>query len=58
MLNGVDEFTRECLAICVGRQLKAANVIDVLSDLFILGDVPGHICSNNGPDFAATAVRR
>ena len=28
----VDEFTRECLAIRVARKLKAADVIDVLSD--------------------------
>jgi transposase InsO family protein len=31
MLNVVDEFSRECLAIRVGRQLKAADVIDVLT---------------------------
>jgi transposase InsO family protein len=47
MLNVVDEFTRECLAIRVARKLKAADVIDVLSDLFILRGVPGHIRSDN-----------
>jgi transposase InsO family protein len=57
MLNVVDEFTRECLAIRVGRQLRAADVIDVLSDLFILRGIPGHIRSDNGPEFAATAVK-
>lgn len=57
MLNVVDEFARECLAIRVGRQLKAADVIDVLSDLFILRGVPGHVRSDNGPEFAATAVK-
>src|SRR5919199_5465787 len=36
LLNVLDEFTHECLAIRVGRKLKAADVIDVLSDLFIL----------------------
>ena len=35
MLNVVDEFTRECLAIRVARKLKAVDVIDVLSDLFM-----------------------
>ena len=40
MLNIIDEFTRECLAIRVGRKLKAIDVIDVLSDLFILRGVP------------------
>ena len=57
MLNVVDEFTRECLAIRVGRQLRAADVIDVLSELFILRGVPGHVRSDNGPEFAATAVK-
>src|SRR5262249_44210863 len=36
LLNIIDEFTRECLAIRVSRRLKSIDVIDVLSDLFIL----------------------
>jgi putative transposase len=57
MLNIIDEFTRECLVIRVNRKLKAVDVIDVLSDLFILRGVPGHIRSDNGPEFVAKAVR-
>ena len=57
MLNVIDEFTRECLAIRVDRKLKSTDVIDVLSDLFILRGVPGHIRSDNGPEFIAKAVR-
>ena len=57
MLNLIDEFTRECLAIRVSRKLKAVDVIDVLSDLFILRGVPAHIRSDNGPEFVAKAVR-
>ena len=57
MLNIIDEFTRECLAIRVNRKLKAVDVIDVLSDLFILRGVPGHIRSDNGSEFVAKAVR-
>ncbi|PJN92753.1 IS3 family transposase, partial [Amaricoccus sp. HAR-UPW-R2A-40] len=34
MLNLIDEFTRECLAIRIDRKLKSTDVIDVLSDLF------------------------
>ncbi len=41
MLNVIDEFTRECLAIRVSRRLNATDVVDVLSDLFILRGVPG-----------------
>ena len=47
LLNVIDEFTHECLAIRVARKLKAVDVIDVLSDLFILRGVPGHIRSDN-----------
>jgi hypothetical protein len=47
MLNVIDEFTHECLAIRVARKLKAIDVIDVLSDLFILRGMPSHIRSDN-----------
>jgi putative transposase len=57
MLNVVDEFTRECLSIRVGRKLGAADVIDVLADLFIVRGTPGYIRSDNGPEFVATAVK-
>src|SRR5256885_655417 len=57
MLNIIDEFTHECLAIRVSRPLKSIDVIDLLSDLFILRGVPGHIRSDNGPEFVAKAVQ-
>ena len=57
MLNVIDEFTRECIAIRIDRKLKSTDVIDVLSDLFILRGVPGHVRSDNGPEFVAKSVR-
>jgi transposase InsO family protein len=57
MLNIIDEFTHECLAIRIDRRLKSIDVIDVLSDLFILRGVPEHIRSDNGPEFVAKAVQ-
>jgi transposase InsO family protein len=39
------------------RKLKSIDVIGVLSDLFILRGVPGHIRSDNGPEFVAKAVQ-
>src|SRR5271170_2104609 len=57
MLNIVDEFTREALAIRVARRLNSNDVIDMLSDLFILRGVPAHIRSDNGPEFIAKAVQ-
>ena len=47
MLTIIDEFTRECLAIHVNRKLNSTDVIDVLSDLFIMRGVPGHVRSDN-----------
>ena len=58
MLNVIDEFTHECLAIRIERSLKSTDVIDVLSDLFILRGVPGHVRSDNGPEFVAKAVQK
>jgi len=57
MLNVVDAFSRECLAVRVERKLKAVDVIDVLSDLFSLRGVPGHVRSDNGPEFIAKSVQ-
>ncbi|MPR64863.1 IS3 family transposase [Ochrobactrum intermedium] len=57
MLNVIDEFTHEALAIRIDRKLNSTDVIDVLSDLFILRGVPEHIRSDNGPEFIATAVQ-
>jgi transposase InsO family protein len=56
-LNVLDEFNRECLAIRVKRKLNSMDVIDVLTDLFILRGVPAHIRSDNGPEFGARSVR-
>jgi putative transposase len=58
MLNVIDEFTGECLMIRIDRKLKSTDVIDVLSVPSILRGVPGHIRSDNGPEFIAQAVRQ
>ena len=58
MLNVLDEFTRESLAIRVRRKLSSIDVIDVLTDLFILRGIPACIRSDNCPEFVAEAVRR
>jgi hypothetical protein len=43
LLNVLDEFTRACLTIRIGRNLNSIHVIDVLIDLFLLHGIPGHI---------------
>ena len=56
-LNIIDEHSRECLAIRVKRKLNSIEVVDALTDLFILRGVPAYIRSDNGPEFIAEAVR-
>jgi putative transposase len=57
MLNVLDEFTHEALAIRIDRKLNSTDVIDVLTDLFILRGTPEHVRSDNGPEFIAKAVQ-
>ena len=47
----------ECWRIRVKRKLNSAEVIDALTDLFILRGVPAYLRSDNGPEFIALAVR-
>ncbi len=58
LLVVIDEYTRECLAIEVGRSFTARDVIDVLQYLFAVRGTPEHLRSDNGPEFVARSVRR
>ncbi len=58
MLNLIDEFTLECLAIRPRRRLKSRNVIEVLEDAMIERAIPEHIRSDNGPEFVAHDLRK
>jgi len=58
ILNIIDEYTRECLAILVSRRITNHDVIDLLFHLFIFRGIPEHIRSDNGPEFTAKAIRK
>ena len=58
ILNIIDEYSRECLAIKVGRKITASDVIDTLADLFIQIGSPKYIRSDNGPEFVAVLLRQ
>ncbi len=58
LLVVIDEYTRECLAIEAGRSFTAKDVILTLQYLFAVRGAPGHIRSDNGPEFIAKEVRR
>jgi putative transposase len=56
-LNVIDEPSRLCLAIRVGRRCKAKEVVAVLGNLTSLYPAPALIRSDNGPEFIAQALR-
>jgi transposase InsO family protein len=56
MLTVIDEYTRECRAIVVARQLTLHNVLQALSELFVEDGPPDHVRSDSGPEFVAKVV--
>jgi transposase InsO family protein len=57
ILNVIDEYTRESLAVKVERHLDHEDVQECLTDLFCERGVPVHLRSDNGPEFIANALR-
>lgn len=57
ILAVIDEYTRRCLAIYAARSIRAVDVQGVLEELIWLHGKPGHIRSDNGPEFVANAIR-
>lgn len=58
ILSVLDEFTRECLTIDIGKRITAQDVIDVLRYLFLVRGEPAYIRSDNGPEFTAKKVKK
>jgi transposase InsO family protein len=57
MLTILDEYSRECLSIDVGRKFTHDAVMHRLTELFFRRGIPEHIRSDNGAEFTAKAVR-
>ena len=57
LLTLVDEYTRECLAIEVERNITSREVIETLRYVFEVRGAPQHIRSDNGSEFIAKALR-
>lgn len=51
-----DEYTREGLAVAVGRSMPAVRVIEVLKVLFRERGVPEYLRSDNGPELVAAKL--
>ena len=58
MLTLIDEYSRECLAIVVERNLKSDDVLFCLTEMFIRHGAPEYIRSDNGSEFIAKSVRQ
>jgi len=56
LLNVVDDFTRECLAVEVDSSLSGQRVTRVLERLCAMHGQPERLVSDNGPEFTGQAV--
>jgi len=56
LLNIVDDFTRECVAIEVDRSLPGARVVRVLERLRTSRGLPQVLVTDNGPEFAGRTL--
>ena len=57
LLNVVDEFTREALAMHVARRIDADQTVAVLERLAARRGAPAHVRCDNGPELTAHALR-
>ncbi len=57
LLTIIDEHSRECLAIDVGRRLTSEDVMWRLTQLFVDRGPPAYLRSDNGGEFTATEMR-
>jgi transposase InsO family protein len=56
-LNIIDEYSRVCLAIRVGRRCKAVDVITAIEELLGEYRAPTHLRMDNGPEFIVQALQ-
>jgi putative transposase len=56
LLNVIDEFTRECLAIDTERSIDADGVVRCLERLAAERGAPAYVRFDHGPEFIAYAV--
>jgi hypothetical protein len=54
LLNVIDEYTRECLAIVVERSIDADGVVACLEDLAAVRGAPAYVRFDMGPSSSPT----
>jgi len=57
LLNVVDEFTREALAMHAAHNITAEDTVRILEQLARERGAPGHVRCDNGPELTAHALR-
>lgn len=57
-LSIMDEFTRRCITLDVGRRITSEDVINRLAELFTMYGMPEFIRSDNGPEFIAQSIQK
>ena len=58
MLTMLDEYTRQCLAIRVERQLSARQVLATLWQTIMQDGIPAYIRNDNGSEFIVNKVQQ
>ena len=58
ILNVIDEYTKESLAIEIGRKMTSDDVQRCLTNLFLDRGTPEYIRSDNGSEFTAEYIRQ
>ena len=53
----LDEYTRECTALEVGRKFTSDHFVEVLAELISVRGVPKFIRSDNGPELISRRIR-
>lgn len=54
LLTVIAPYTRECLRICVGQNLRSTGVAGMLSSIAFRRPLPQLLKTDNGSEFAAT----
>ena len=57
ILTLIDEYTRQCLALHAGWTIRATDAIAVIEEAMETHGVPGHLRSDNGPEFIAYTLQ-
>lgn len=58
LLTVIDLYTRECLGICVGQNLRSTEVAEMLNSIALRRPLPQLLKTDNGSEFAGKMLDR